>query len=51
LAPDYTIVGRVVEGLEVIESVAAAGNLNNARDGAPKQNIGIVSAEFLSKKP
>lgn len=51
LAPSYTVVGKVVEGLDIIAKVAAAGTLGDVRDGIPKQSFGILSAEFLSQKP
>ena len=47
LAPDYTIVGQVTSGLEVIEYVAAQGvssESSNLNDGPPAQPLVIKTA-------
>ena len=47
LAPDYTIVGQVTSGLEVIEYVAAQGvsdQSSNLNDGPPAQPLVIKTA-------
>lgn len=44
LGPNYTIFGKVLSGLDIVEQVAAAGDTNGAGDGAPAQPIGILSA-------
>lgn len=41
----YSIFGRVVEGMEIVEGVAAAGGAGGAPDGAPAQPISILSVE------
>lgn len=45
--PDYTIIGRVVEGIEIVEAVAAAGTLGMKPDGVPAQSFGILSSQFV----
>jgi len=35
LPPDYTVVGEVVDGLEVIRDIAAAGTVSGSDDGEP----------------
>jgi peptidyl-prolyl cis-trans isomerase B (cyclophilin B) len=49
LGANYTIFGRVVEGLDIVEEIAQLGtnNVNNVGDGNPIQPIGIVSAEVV----
>jgi peptidyl-prolyl cis-trans isomerase B (cyclophilin B) len=47
LAPDYTIVGQVTEGLDLVEAVAAAGvspDSPNPTDGAPAEPLTITAA-------
>jgi peptidyl-prolyl cis-trans isomerase B (cyclophilin B) len=51
LGANYTIVGRVIKGLDLINKIAEAGIVGDVKDGKPKQNFGIVSAEFLENKP
>lgn len=51
LSPDYAIVGQIISGLDIIEKIANAGTLGNVADGLPKQNFGILTAEFSGKKP
>jgi peptidyl-prolyl cis-trans isomerase B (cyclophilin B) len=51
LGPDYSIVGEVVSGLEIVEAVANAGVVGNAKDGSPNQNFGILSASFTKDNP
>jgi peptidyl-prolyl cis-trans isomerase B (cyclophilin B) len=41
----YSIFGRVTEGLEIVEAVAAAGAEGGAPDGAPAQPVSILSVE------
>jgi peptidyl-prolyl cis-trans isomerase B (cyclophilin B) len=45
--PDYTIVGRVTEGLDLVKKVAEAGvtplDPNNPGDGTPKTEVKIIS--------
>jgi peptidyl-prolyl cis-trans isomerase B (cyclophilin B) len=41
----YTIFGRVTEGMEIVEGVAAAGAEAGAPDGAPAQPVSILSVE------
>jgi peptidyl-prolyl cis-trans isomerase B (cyclophilin B) len=51
LGPDYTIVGKIIKGLDVVKKIADAGIVGDVKDGKPKQNFGIVSAEFSVNKP
>jgi peptidyl-prolyl cis-trans isomerase B (cyclophilin B) len=48
LPADYTILGRVTEGLDIVKTVAAAGvvpdpSAQSAGDGAPKTEVKIMS--------
>jgi peptidyl-prolyl cis-trans isomerase B (cyclophilin B) len=38
---NYTPVGRVTSGLDVLDAVAAAGTISGAADGAPKNRVTI----------
>lgn len=51
LSPDYSVVGRVIEGMNIVAAIADAGILGDVRDGKPKQNFGILNATFSKKKP
>jgi peptidyl-prolyl cis-trans isomerase B (cyclophilin B) len=44
----YTVLGRVTQGLEIVEAVAAAGVEGGAQDGTPAQPISILSVEVQS---
>ncbi len=44
LGPDYTIWGKVVSGLDVVQNVAAAGVQTGAGAPAPNQAIVITKA-------
>lgn len=44
LNPDYTIVGRVVQGLETLQAIAAAGVEGGGTDGFPTQPVFITKA-------
>lgn len=44
LPPSYSIWGKVTEGLDVVERVAAAGVVGGGPDGEPAGSIGIVTA-------
>lgn len=41
----YSVFGRVTEGLDIVEAVAAQGGAGGAADGAPAQPISILSVE------
>lgn len=41
----YSIFGRVTEGLDIVEAIAAAGAEGGAPDGPPAQPISILSVE------
>jgi peptidyl-prolyl cis-trans isomerase B (cyclophilin B) len=43
LPPNYTIWGRIVRGLDIVQNIAALGTTNGTADGAPKQPIAIQS--------
>lgn len=51
LGPSYSIVGRVLSGLEVVKSIAEAGVVGGVGDGKPNQNFGIIEATFTQKLP
>jgi peptidyl-prolyl cis-trans isomerase B (cyclophilin B) len=42
LPPNYTIWGRVTEGLEIVQAVANAGVVGGGTDGMPVQKIAIL---------
>ena len=44
LPPDYTVVGELTEGLDVIDAVAEAGTADGSADGEPKQALEILQA-------
>lgn len=44
LPPNYTIFGKIIEGLDVVQSVAAQGVEGGGADGPPAQPIGILKA-------
>lgn len=41
----YSVFGRVTDGMEIVEAVAAAGGEGGAPDGAPAQPVSILSVE------
>jgi peptidyl-prolyl cis-trans isomerase B (cyclophilin B) len=45
LSPDYTVLGTITKGMDIVEGVAKAGtdNANGPGDGHPKKEIGIKS--------
>lgn len=49
LPPDYTIFGKVVDGLDIVEKVAAAGTKTGA-DGPPKQDVVIRDVKVTEQK-
>jgi peptidyl-prolyl cis-trans isomerase B (cyclophilin B) len=55
LDPNYTVVGRVMEGLQVVEKVAKAGHDGasgqNPGDGKPKQSVTIETATVTAPQP
>jgi peptidyl-prolyl cis-trans isomerase B (cyclophilin B) len=50
LPKNYTVIGKVVQGMDVIDQVAKAGsnNANGAGDGAPKKAVIIQTARIAS---
>jgi len=44
LPPSYTIVGRVIRGIDIVKMIAKDGTKNGSGDGAPKQVIAIERA-------
>jgi len=44
LPPSYTIVGRVIRGIDIVKMIAKDGTRNGSSDGAPKQVIAIERA-------
>lgn len=54
LPPDYTIVGTISDGLQVVEDVAAAGvaaDSPNPADGPPAEPITITAARVQQESP
>ena len=41
----YSVFGRVTEGLDIVEAIAAAGAEGGAPDGPPAQPVSILSVE------
>lgn len=48
LPPNYTIWGRVTQGLDIVEQVARAGTTNGSSDGAPQQGVMIETVTVAS---
>ena len=46
LPPNYSIVGRVTKGLDIVKMVARAGVKDGSTDGTPKQTIAIEKASI-----
>jgi peptidyl-prolyl cis-trans isomerase B (cyclophilin B) len=46
LGPNYTIWGKITQGIEILEKIAAAGTSSGATDGSPKFPIEIRSARL-----
>jgi peptidyl-prolyl cis-trans isomerase B (cyclophilin B) len=42
LRPDYTVVGKIIDGIEVLDHVAAQGTADGSADGPPKQPLQIT---------
>ncbi|MCZ3387099.1 MAG: peptidylprolyl isomerase, partial [Actinomycetia bacterium] len=54
LPPDYTIVGQISKGLDVVEGVAAAGvsaDATQPTDGEPAESITITAARVQQESP
>lgn len=55
LNPDYTVLGRVTEGLDIIKKVAEAGvtpsDPQNPGDGTPKTEVKIISLTMSAPEP
>lgn len=47
LSPTYTVFGKVIQGLDIVEKIAAAGVATGSTDGAPAEAIGILDASFV----
>lgn len=45
LPPNYTIWGKVIKGLEIIQAIAKEGVVDNKSDGTPKISIAIEKAK------
>ena len=41
LEPNFTVLGKVRSGVEVIQGIAAAGVAGGADDGAPSQTVTV----------
>ena len=46
LGPNYTIFGKVITGLDLVQRIAAVGVLDGGQDGAPAQSVMINSATY-----
>ncbi len=45
LGADYTILGTMTSGLEIVQEVAAQGTANGEPDGAPAQPVQILTTD------
>jgi peptidyl-prolyl cis-trans isomerase B (cyclophilin B) len=43
LPPDYTVFGRITDGIDVLTEVAEAGTEDGSTDGAPAEPVTIDS--------
>ena len=43
LDPNYTVVGQITTGLDVVQAIAAAGVAGGTQDGAPSQTVSLDS--------
>jgi peptidyl-prolyl cis-trans isomerase B (cyclophilin B) len=43
LPPSYTRWGTIIQGLNIIKAIAAAGVVGDTNDGPPKQAIAILN--------
>ncbi len=50
LSPDYTIWGKVVKGLDIVEYVGKSGTIDRTTDGYPKIKLAIETASFKEIK-
>lgn len=50
LSPDYTIVGKLSEGLSTLLAVGAQGTIDGTQDGPPKQPVQILSTAIHTAK-
>jgi peptidyl-prolyl cis-trans isomerase B (cyclophilin B) len=46
LGPNYTIFGRVIQGLDLVQKIADLGVQGGGQDGAPAQPVMIVKATY-----
>lgn len=46
LGPDYTIFGKVVSGLDLVQKIAGAGVADGGQDGSPAQPVMINAATY-----
>jgi peptidyl-prolyl cis-trans isomerase B (cyclophilin B) len=46
LGPNYTIFGRVIQGLDLVKKIADLGVQGGGQDGAPAQPVMIVNATY-----
>jgi peptidyl-prolyl cis-trans isomerase B (cyclophilin B) len=56
LQPDYTVVGRITEGLDLVKKAAEGGvatplDPNNPNDGTPKTEVKIISLTMSAPVP
>lgn len=45
LGPNYTILGTMSSGLDIVQAIAAQGTSNDKSDGPPKQPVQILTAK------
>jgi peptidyl-prolyl cis-trans isomerase B (cyclophilin B) len=50
LAPNYTVVGRVTKGLEILDKVADQGS-TPAADGTPNQPVELIKVNSFERRP
>ena len=44
LGANYTLWGKITQGLDIVKSIAAYGTADGSGDGAPKSTVEIINA-------
>ena len=51
LGANYSIVGKIISGMDIVEAIANAGIVGNVNDGRPNQNFGFLATKFTKTNP
>jgi peptidyl-prolyl cis-trans isomerase B (cyclophilin B) len=46
LGPNYTIFGKVLQGLDLVKKIAGVGVVDGGQDGAPAQPVMVINATY-----